>query len=377
MSTLVIFLVQTKSGATIEILLLLLVAAIIGYVTAWLYYKSIYEKRIKAVESDKHELNNRIVNLDADIFNLKNSLGEKEIEIEQLTMEAKVLVHIAQYKHLLNYKSFGTATESEKDDLKMISGLGPVIEKRLNALDIYTFRQISNFTARDIETFNDAIIYFSGRIERDEWVAQARELVQSEEERLQLLERIRARKTRIYFDRIGIAHKDEADELTLISGIGGWINKKLNMLDIYTFKQISNFTEEDVQIVTEAIEYFSGRIERDEWILQSQELVRIAGNKSELLKRIRDRQGRIYFDRLGIAHKHEANNLTLIDGLGLWVEERLNLLGIYTFNQISKLTHEDIETITEVLEIIPGRIEQDNWVGQAREFAKKQTSGIV
>jgi predicted flap endonuclease-1-like 5' DNA nuclease len=55
----------------------------------------------------------------------------------------------------------------------------------------------------------------------------------------------------------------------------------------------------------------------------------------------------------------------------LWVEERLNTLGIYTFSQISKLTHTDIETITEVLELIPGRIEQDKWVDQARELAKK------
>jgi predicted flap endonuclease-1-like 5' DNA nuclease len=188
--------------------------------------------------------------------------------------------------------------------------------------------------------------------------------------RSDLFKRISERKSNIQYNRIGIAHKDEADDLTIISGIGGWIKEKLNALDIYTFRQISNFTEEDVKAVTEAIEYFPGRIERDEWILQAQELVRIAGNKSELLKRIRDRQGRIYFDRLGIAHRHEANNLTLIDGLGLWVEERLNLLGIYTFDQISKLTHEDIETITEVLEIIPGRIERDNWVGQARELAK-------
>jgi predicted flap endonuclease-1-like 5' DNA nuclease len=123
--------------------------------------------------------------------------------------------------------------------------------------------------------------------------------------------------------------------------------------------------------VTEAIEFFPGRIERDEWILQARELIRIAGKKSDLLKRIRDRKGRIYYDRLGIAHKYEANNLTLIDGLGLWVEERLNTLGIYTFSQISKLTHTDIETITEVLELIPGRIEQDKWVDQARELAKK------
>jgi predicted flap endonuclease-1-like 5' DNA nuclease len=392
-----------KGTATIEILSMLLVAALIGYVTAWLYYKSIYERKLKAVESDKHELNNRIVNLDGIIVDLHKSIEEKDDEMEHLNLEVKALkalhkeavhetddmrlknkrneqllyekdealVHIAQRKHLLDYKSFGTATAEEKDDLKMISGIGPFIEERLHALDIYTFRQISKFTHQDVDTINDAIEYFSGRIERDEWVAQAIELVRSNDIRTELFKRISERKAHIYYDRIGVAHKDEADDLTVISGIGGWIREKLNALDIYTFKQISNFNKEDVHVVTDAIEYFPGRIERDEWILQAQELVRIAGNKSDLLKRIRDRQGRIYYDRLGIAHKHEANNLTLIDGLGLWVEERLNTLGIYTFDQISKLTHTDIETITEVLEIIPGRIEQDNWVSQARELAKK------
>ena len=367
MNTIIILLAQTKSAATIEIISMLLGAAIIGYVTAWLYYKMIYTKRIEVIESDKHELNNRIVNLDAEISDLHKSHREKDNEIEQL-----ILDNISHRKHLLDYKSFGTATEAEKDDLKMISGIGPFIEKRLNALDIYTFRQISKFTARDIETINVAIIYFSGRIERDEWVAQARELVHNQDERIALLKRISDKKSNIDYNRIGTAKKEEADDLTIISGIGGWIQEKLNVLDIYTFRQVSNFTKEDVVAVTEAIEYFPGRIERDEWIHQAKDLVRIAGNKAELLKRIRERKGRIYFDRLGIAHKHEANNLTLIDGLGLWVEERLNTLDIYTFDQVSKLTHADIETITEVLEIIPGRIEKDNWVGQARELAKKQ-----
>jgi predicted flap endonuclease-1-like 5' DNA nuclease len=404
MNTLLILLVQTKSVATIEIISFLLVAAIIGYVTAWLYYKSVYVRRIKVIESEKDELNKEIAKLYEDKNKLNTELNEKDKEIKNLILEVKALkalhaeavnetdemalknkrneqllyekdealVHIAQRKHLLDFKSFGTAKDAEKDDLQMISGIGPYIEERLHALDIFTFRQISNFTKQDIETINDAIIYFSGRIDRDEWVAQAKELVQSNDRRTELLKRISERRTNIFYNRIGFAKKEEADDLTKISGIGGWIKEKLNVLDIYTFKQISNFNSEDVAAVTEAIEYFPGRIERDEWILQAKELVRIAGDKSELLKRIRDRQDRIYFDRLGIAHKHEANNLTLIDGLGLWVEERLNLLGIYTFDQISKLTHKDIETITEVLEIIPGRIEQDNWVGQARELAKKQ-----
>ena len=258
MNTLTILLAQTKSEATIEIILMLLGSAIIAYLTSWLYYKSIYEKRIKVIESEKHELNNRIVNLDAEIFNLKKSLGERDKEIEHL-----IMVHISERKHLLNYKSFGTATAAEKDDLKMISGIGPFIEERLHALDIYTFRQISKFTPQDIDTINDAIKYFSGRIERDEWVAQALELVRIEDLRTDLFKRISERKTKIYYNRIGTAKKEEADDLTIISGIGGWIQEKLNMLDIYTFRQISNFTKEDIVTVTEAIEYFPGRIERD------------------------------------------------------------------------------------------------------------------
>ena len=403
MSTLIILLAQTKIISSIEILSLLLVAAIIGYVTAWLYYKAIYVRKIKAIEAEKDELKNQIVILKTDKSNLQKNLGEKDNEIQYLNKEVntlktlhaeavhktddmtlkntrteqmlyekdEALVLIAQRKHLLDYKSFGTATEAEKDDLKMISGIGPFIEERLHALDIYTFRQISKLTAQDIDTINNAIEYFSGRIERDEWVAQARELVISKNKRMEQLKGIRDRKARIYYNRIGIAKKEEADDLTIISGIGGWIKEKLNVLDIYTLRQISNFTEEDVHTVTEAIEYFPGRIERDEWILQAQELVRIAGRKSELLKRIKERKGRIYYDRLGVAHKHQANNLTLIKGIGLWIEERLNILDIYTFEQISKLTPTDVETITEILEIPSGRIDQDDWVGQARKLVKK------
>ncbi len=408
MNTLLILLTQTKVAAAIEILLLLLVASLIGYLTAWLYYKSVYIRRIKAIESDKSELNSRVDKLKAESNSLHKNLIEKDHQIEDLTLEVnalkalhaeavqetddvtlknkrtkqllyekdEALYQITQRKHLLDYKGFGTATIAQKNDLKMISGIGPFIEERLHAIDIYTFRQISKFSARDIDTINDVIEYFSGRIERDEWVAQARELVHTKEKRMELLNRIRERKTRIYFDRIGIAKKEEADDLTIISGIGGWIKEKLNALDIYTFRQISNFTDEDIQLVTEVIEYFPGRIERDEWILQAQELVRIAGKKAELLNRIRERRDRIYYDRLGVAHKHEANNLTLIKGIGLWIEERLNILDIYTFEQISKLTPQDVETITEILEISPGRIDRDNWVNQARELAKKQLSAI-
>ncbi|OFY68010.1 MAG: hypothetical protein A2V64_06790 [Bacteroidetes bacterium RBG_13_43_22] len=185
MSMITIFLAQTKGGAAIEILSLLLVSAIIGYITAWLYYKSVYKRKIKDVESEKHELNNRIVNLNRSIGDLQKNLSEKDNEIE--------LLNIAQSKRFLDYNSFGTATKAEKDDLKMISGIGGWIKEKLNVLDIYTFKQISNFTAEDVQLVTDIIEYFPVRIERDEWIYQAGELVRIAGNKAEVLEIIPGR----------------------------------------------------------------------------------------------------------------------------------------------------------------------------------------
>lgn len=62
--------------------------------------------------------------------------------------------------------------EGPADDLKKISGVGPVLEKKLNALGITTFAQVAAFTAEDIAKVDDALS-FKGRIERDNWLEQA------------------------------------------------------------------------------------------------------------------------------------------------------------------------------------------------------------
>lgn len=68
-----------------------------------------------------------------------------------------------------------TAPEGQADDLKKISGVGPVLEKKLNALGITTYEQIVNFSEEDIARV-DEVLNFKGRIERDNWVEQAKEL---------------------------------------------------------------------------------------------------------------------------------------------------------------------------------------------------------
>ena len=62
------------------------------------------------------------------------------------------------------------------DDLKLIVGVGPVIERMLYQLGIATYRQIARWSERDIDEFDARLREFPGRIRRDGWVTQARAL---------------------------------------------------------------------------------------------------------------------------------------------------------------------------------------------------------
>ena len=65
------------------------------------------------------------------------------------------------------------------DDLKLIVGIGPVLERMLQQLGVTTFRQIARWSERDINEFDAKLPEFPGRIRRDAWVTQARALHQS------------------------------------------------------------------------------------------------------------------------------------------------------------------------------------------------------
>ena len=69
-----------------------------------------------------------------------------------------------------------TAPKGQKDDIKLIKGVGPELESRLNALGITTFGQIAAFSDDDIARVDD-VLSFKGRIEREDWVTQAKTLM--------------------------------------------------------------------------------------------------------------------------------------------------------------------------------------------------------
>jgi peptidoglycan hydrolase CwlO-like protein len=87
MTHLFIQLAQSVTGAVISIVALLLVAAIIGYVTAWFYAKSVYTPIIKKLETEKADLQNQVAGLKNDISKLKEKIEKLNQDITKLENE--------------------------------------------------------------------------------------------------------------------------------------------------------------------------------------------------------------------------------------------------------------------------------------------------
>ena len=62
------------------------------------------------------------------------------------------------------------------DDLKLIWGVGPALEKLLNKIGIWHFDQIANWSAKELAWVDEKLEGFKGRAKRDEWIKQSKKL---------------------------------------------------------------------------------------------------------------------------------------------------------------------------------------------------------
>ena len=76
---------------------------------------------------------------------------------------------------------------------------------------------------------------------------------------------------------------------------------------------------------------------------------------------------------IGQAAESSKENLTQMDGIGPAYQKKLNALGIFTFQQFSKLDEKSIQML-EKLTKWKGRVSRDNWIDQAKEILEKSNS---
>lgn len=152
-----------------QIFLCLLIAFLLGLLLGWLLWG---RKRAQLVQGDGTSTDadrRRIASLEADLAACRDAAAAHTAEFHT---QAPVTVAAAA-AGASTAGLFGPVATVTVDDLKLISGVGPVIEKQLAGIGITTFRQIAILTDDDIQTVQEAINFFPGRIQQEDWRSQA------------------------------------------------------------------------------------------------------------------------------------------------------------------------------------------------------------
>ena len=288
---------------------------------------------------------------------LEKSLDERRARLADLDAEARkkeaALLRISEKAKSIDFGVIGFATEDEKDNLQTISGVGPFIEEKLNALGIFSFKQISKMTPEMEDAVNDAIEFFPGRVRRDEWAKQAKTLSEgegsgedgqeeSEEERKRASEILRKAQER----KLAEEAEKKIMEATL---------RREKAREIQRNKENEGVREEFESLRAD-IEERRSRLEH----LEGRERA-----KEEALLRIADRADEVDFVKIGFSSRAGKDELQQIDGITKLIESKLNVIGIYSFSQIAKMSDEIVEKVSDIIGLGPGRILRDEWVEQA------------
>ncbi len=212
------------------------------------------------------------------IIDLRKQLADKEAEAEALPEPLRRVASFHAGSWKVGTTKLGTAGADHTDDLKVVSGIGPQMEKLLNSFGITSWEQLAALTPEEVATVDAALEDFPGRITRDEWVEQAQDIMDAGHKPVKRAPKARPAPAAPSWQKgttkLGTAGASHTDDLKCINGIGPKMEKLLNSFDITAWEQLANLSKAEVNKVDDALQQFPGRITRDEWVEQAGELVK-------------------------------------------------------------------------------------------------------
>ncbi len=149
--------------------------------------ETIEDERIKLQRELAHR-NDELQRMMADVGEgetlveaLKRRLAQSEDRISRLELElltARQTRDDPAVAGLQRPPGLLSEPDGEIDDLTLIRGVGPVLERMLHDLGVFHFRQIAGFSQQDVQWIAGNLDAFSDRVLRDDWIAQAAHLVE-------------------------------------------------------------------------------------------------------------------------------------------------------------------------------------------------------
>ena len=99
-----------------------------------------------------------------------------EVEVHEAPVPEAAPEGASIGKLLSSIGSFDASSQTP-DDLKKVKGIGPLMEKTLNEIGIFSFLQVSKMTEKEYNLLDSITGSFPGRAQRDDWAGQAKNLI--------------------------------------------------------------------------------------------------------------------------------------------------------------------------------------------------------
>ncbi len=321
---------------------------------------SLKEKTQKEkIKTDKwrikfHEASQELQNLETELRKLKK---EKENLLEQSKLStsasASLLEWESNYKELkLRYLALAKEKkelEAKLDDMQTYPGTIP--DKKLQ----------DSVLKKEIKRLKKENKLLAEKLEHSVKSNKTKN-------KTSIFDRIKSRVELIDSNRIGQAVERQKDDLKNLPGMSDSIEQRFNAAGIYKLKQLAAFTPDDEELFNEILELPDNTIQNELWVTNARKLVALIEDPQSILARIGNRKDAVDFSRIGKASKAKKDNLQQIKGIGPFIEKKLNALGIYRIEQIAFFNEDDIEEISEIIELSAGHIKSDDWVGQAKRM---------
>ena len=201
-------------------------------------------------------------------------------EMEREKREGLILERVTERGDSLDWSKIGISEGNNPDDLSLINGIEEFTQRKLNALGIFTFRQIANIDSDAGKDVNDALELLPGKVAELAWAQQAITMLElkgvdessskPDVDDDEVIADLSA--AQIKWAQIGKAGDRKSDELTLIKGVDAETEKKLKVLGVRTFDQISKMDNETAEAVNGALGLMPGRVSKMMWADQAKTL---------------------------------------------------------------------------------------------------------